>query len=738
MNDKNRINPTLNFEIHDALTKSDQVGLTNIFNVYKSTANNNEFTASVENLAIAEYYVTKNINVYLQKIEKREIDLEHLVRLAQKSNIEEKNYNALYILANYVFFRKINRKYSAFMGNKLERMMLSVENNCFLDNKFKQICCFPFMRLFLSQINHFFNYDSKRDFLRNLYNIKKLQQAIKAYGKEEQKSKKTNSNLIYVSPIYGSFFYNISEHEQNNFNRVELEIVMLVLNIQKAIMLKDLFNFDGNLSKLKEKARELEKSHIVDMGKVHIRTIIEQKKKPFINEKETTKGYEKELFEKLVAHIRNMISFFDIYKAIFYDNDLKTAMTLIVTSEMFNKNGFKTLYSLSIENLIALINFKTGNSHQANLCYLKSLDRMKIVGAKESKKEESFLQLSRANNQIQQNAIHYNLALSYISCKKYQEAANLLSSLLMHFKNSYSYWYHLGTCYYHLFLGKIRTLAKESDNEFKKKMNQDNAKYGLTDLKLNTINCENVLDRYRRTEASGEIKVSTKSSHLQNALLCFNNVLIMLEKNHTPELVAHEFNLLKKKKIEIISGFKNSYSKKKEHYKASSLEFLVFLNIMAKQYSRAHELINKALRIKGLKESVHKKILIYKSQVEFKLNIPNKKENILDSQLLVNSKADDKLDCFIATGTSNFVKSSMKNLLNFNRTISKFRAGENVESEMNAMFQEDIRNRPADKVTEYKRQLLWAHYMYNKHDSEKIKELLGKRQTVNSANEVQI
>ena len=120
MDDRNRINPTLNFEIHDALTKSDQLGLTNIFNVYKSTANNNEFTASVENLAIAEYYVTKNINVYLQKIEKREIDLEQLVKLAQKNSTEKKNYNALYILANYVFFRKINRKYSAFVGNKLE------------------------------------------------------------------------------------------------------------------------------------------------------------------------------------------------------------------------------------------------------------------------------------------------------------------------------------------------------------------------------------------------------------------------------------------------------------------------------------------------------------------------------------------------------------------------------------------------------------------------------------------
>ena len=737
MDDRNRINPTLNFEIHDALTKSDQLGLTNIFNVYKSTANNNEFTASVENLAIAEYYVTKNINVYLQKIEKREIDLEQLVKLAQKNSTEKKNYNALYILANYVFFRKINRKYSAFVGNKLERMMLSVENNCFLESKFKQICCFPFLRLFLSQFNHFFNYNSKSDFLRNLYNIKKLQQAVKAFGKEEQKSKKTNSNLIYVSPIYGSFFYNISEHEQNNFNKVELEVIMLILNIQKAIMLKDLFNFDGNLTKLKEKTKELEKSHVVDMGKVHIRTMIEQKKKPFISEKETTKGYEKELFDKLVAHIKSMISFFDIYRSIFYDNDLKAAMTQLVSSEMFNKNGFKTLYSLSVENLIAIINFKTGNTHQANLCYLKSLERMKIVGAKENKKEESFMQLSRANNQIQQNAIHYNLALSYISCKKYQEAANLLSSLLLHFKNSYAYWYHLGTCYYHLFLKTLKTTAKESEAEFRKKINQDNAKYGLTDLKLNSINCENVLDRYKRTETSGDNKSGTKLSHLQNALLCFNNVLIMLEKNFTPELISHEFNSLKKKKIEIISGFKSSYSKKMEHYRTSSLEFIIFLNIMAKQYSRAYELINKALRIKGLKDSVYKKILIYKSQVELKLNIPNKKENVLDSQL-ANSKMDEKLDCFIATGSNNFVKSSMKNLLNFNRTISKFKTGACVNEEMDKMFQNEIRNGSADTVMEYKRQLLWAHYMYNKHDSEKIKELLGKRQTVNNASEVQI
>jgi hypothetical protein len=296
----------------------------------------------------------------------------------------------------------------------------------------------------------------------------------------------------------------------------------------------------------------------------------------------------------------------------------------------------------------------------------------------------------------------------------------------------------LGTCYYHLFLRTIKTLAKESETEFRKKVSQDNAKYGLTDLKLNAINCENVLDRYKRMETSGETKSSTKSSHLQNALLCFNNVLIMLEKNYTPELVAHEFNSLKKKKIEIISGFKSSYSKKMEHYRGSSLEFLTFLHIMAKQYSRAYELINKALRIKGLKDSVHKKMLIYKSQVEFKLNIPNKKENIIDNQLLTKSKEDEKVDCFIATGSSNFLKSSMKNLLNFNGTISKFKIGENVDEEMNLIFQEDVRNRPTDKVVEYKRQLLWAHYMYNKHDSEKIKELLGKKQPVNNANEVQI
>lgn len=726
MTDKEKINPTINFEILDALSTNNLNQLTALFNSAKQIVNNLPFDATVQNLAICEYFISKNINVYLQKLDKREISLDNLVETVEKGESDNRALDSLYILLNYVFFKKINRKHAAFAEDRLESLNLDIDKVCFADSKFKKMCSFPYLKLFLSQINQLFNFRYHTDFLRNLHNIKKLQLAVKAFSKEEQKNKNCGDNLIYVSPIYGSFFYNLSVASQNNFNKVELDIVQFIVNIQKAIMLHDVFNFDNNLSKLKERLQELERSHIVDMDKVHFRTIIDKDKKPYIEEE--NKGYEKGLFNHLISHISCTIDFLEIYKALFYEGNLDKALELILTSKMTKDNGFKTMYSVSMQNILAILNFKAGNINAANLCLSKVLSELQIVGPKQQKKDQNILQLSRANNQIQQNAVHYNLGLSFVKCRRYEEAIAVLNPLLLHFKNCHQYWYYMGICYYNLVLKEIKSTSQNADSEFRTVLDNYKNKHGYSAMKIKFTNCANVLDRYE-TEFRvkfEENKKEVKVSNLDNALLCFNNALLLLDKTYNSDKITKEFADLKKKKIELTMNFKADFVKDIEKYRQSSLELLIFLNIVAKQYLRANEFANRALEDKHMPEANIQKILVYKAQIDRKLGLGASACKTFDGPAFKKLPESGEVDCFIATSSNNFVKRDMADVIAFNKLVSKFNSkSESLNKEADSMYESYMKDKALGKNLECTKQLLWAHYMYNSYNPKRVKELSG-------------
>jgi len=732
MTDKEKISPTINFEILDAILTNNMNQLTTVFNANKQNANNMPFDATVQNLAICEYFISKNINVYLQKLEKREVSLENLVELIEKGDCEGKSLEAQYVLVNYVFFKKINRKHAAFAEDRLETLNLDIEKVCFADTKFKKICSFPYLKLFLSQVNQMFNFGYQTDFLRNLHNIKKLQLAVKAFNKEEQKNKANGDNLIYVSPIYGSFFYNLSVSQQNNFNKVELDALQFIVNIQKAVMLNDVFNFDNNLSKLKEREQELARSHVVDMEKVHFRTIIDKDKKPYIEEE--TKGYEKTLFDRLMNHIHCIISFFEIYKAVFHDNDSDKALELMLTSKMVKETGFRTMYSLAMQNMLAIINFKIGNFGTANLCLSKALSELQIVGPKQHKKDQSILQLARANNQIQQNAVHYNLGLSFVKCGKYEEAIAVLNPLLLHFKNSYQYWYFTGQCYYNLVLRELQSTSQKVDGEFKTIIDAYKTKYGYSAMKVRFSNCANVLDKYE-TETKikvDETKREAKLSNLDSALLCFNNVILLLDKNHNADKITKEFAELKKKKIEVTLNFKTDFAKEIEKYRTSTLELLVFLNLVGKQYLKANEFVTRALEDKNLPESTIQKLHIYKAQIDRKLGFNAAACKSFDGPAFKKITDNGEIECFVANNSKNFIKREMSDIVSFNKTVTKFRnRNDQLNKEVDAMYETYMKDRTAGRNLECIKQLLWAHYMYNSYNPQKVKELsIGESEKV--------
>lgn len=724
MTDKEKISPTINFEMLDAILGNNMNQLTNVFNANKQAANSAPFDATVQNLAICEYFISKNINVYLQKLDKREVSLDGLVELAEKGDSEAKSLEALYVLVNYVFFKKINRKHAAFAEDRLETLNLDIERVCFTDTKFKRMSSFPYLKLFLSQVNQMYNFGYQTDFLRNLHNIKKLQLAVKAFSKEEQKNKGNCDNLIYVSPIYGAFFYNLSASPQNNFNKVELDALQFIVNIQKAVMLNDVFNFDNNLSKLKEREQELAKSHIVDMEKVHFRTIIDKDKKPYVEEE--LKGYEKGLFDKLMDHLQCIISYFEIYKAVFFDNNAERALELIFSSKMVKEAGFRTMYSLAMQNMIAILNFKLGNYGTANLCLSKALTELQIVGPKQHKKDHSMLQLARANNQIQQNAVHYNLGLSFIKCGKFEEAIAVLNPLLLHFKNSYQYWYYTGQCYYNIVLKEIQQTSQRADGEYKSVLEAYKVKHGYAAVKVKFTNCANVLDRYETdTRARAEdAKKEVKLTSLENALLCFSNVLLLIDKNHNADKITKEFAELKKKKIEVTTNFKADFAKEIEKYRASTLELLVFLNLVGKQYIKANEFVTKALEDKSLPESSIQKLHIYKAQIERKLGFSAAACKTLDGPAFKKLAESGEVECFVATGSKNFVKRQMSDVLAFNKATARFRQRSDQQSkDMDAMYDGYVKDKAAGKNLECVKQLLWAHYMYNSYNPQRVKEL---------------
>lgn len=116
--------------------------------------------------------------------------------------------------------KNINARSPSFSSDKFKGFRLDFDKVAFINKKFNKLPSFPYFKLFLQHISHNFQNKEEIDFFKNIENINKISIILKNYQKDETKRGNTA-----VSIIYGAHFTDLSNFEQNDFDKKELEIV---------------------------------------------------------------------------------------------------------------------------------------------------------------------------------------------------------------------------------------------------------------------------------------------------------------------------------------------------------------------------------------------------------------------------------------------------------------------------------------------------------------------------------
>lgn len=147
----------------------------------------------------------------------------------------------MYVLYNYIFFRKINRKYATFSDDSLLQIRFDTEPDV-------QQASFPMVKIFLSKLNFLFNNDLQVPFLSFFEDIRKLAVLAKSL---ENRQGPPYENFFYVSCLFGCYFYNLSHSEQNNFHPIEVQSAYLIHSAIVNLYLKNFSEFNASIADLK-------------------------------------------------------------------------------------------------------------------------------------------------------------------------------------------------------------------------------------------------------------------------------------------------------------------------------------------------------------------------------------------------------------------------------------------------------------------------------------------------------
>lgn len=580
------INGCVNFDIVEAVAANQPRALTKIVDTFKELVNGNKnFDPTTQNLTIAQFLVNKNPSAYLNKLEKKGVQLEELLRPVLNGDEKALVLSSLYIVYNCIFFRKLNRKYTSFGDETLANFKIDLDRNGPVPN-------FPLMKILLSKLNFLFNYSLKAFYFVHQEDINKLKELSKTIS--EKRASPPFDNSVYVSPTYACLAYHLPHIEQNNYNDIELLILYLLHSIIIELFQKNSAKVTQGLVELKDALARLKQVPTAEYKDLTLRDS-ENCIKVKLSQQNVL-SFEKNLHRKLCDHLSACVAFLELLHHVHSTPFISDSN--IFYNPLLMKNGqFKSKYNLALQNLIAIASFKNRNFCMANLILRKAIASSKLLAAPSKKDDEvkSLLELAKSSNQILQTPLYYNLAISYMSIGNYEQAVSILNSIVIHFKLSYQFWYRLGVCYHKLFLKELGSLAKASREAFQSAMHDDVSKHTFSKTDIQALNLDNALAKYNERVARETKELNNhldsfpynKNSNLHNAIFAFNNCALIVRKKYCID--AYTPSNSREKGLVSIS-----------EYLVSSLNFLAFLYSASGQHVQALNVCVQALGMSGL------------------------------------------------------------------------------------------------------------------------------------------
>ena len=595
---KNSINPVLNFDILQLVAQKQTEQIQNLIDHYKEIINAKTFDSTTQNLIILQFYATKNINLFSTRLEKSPLSLEELFKSIEDSEGKEQNNGNLYILYNYIFFRKLNRRHASFAEEELINLrFLRLKPNC--------IPSLPRLKLFFSKMNFLFNQNMKLRFLEHTEEVLRIQ-SIETAVRNKRPPEHFFEKSIFVSIFYGSNVYRLPLVDQNNFCPIELRIFGLLLLGISNLILKNTNDFVRIIGELKENLEDLKRVGTTDQEHIY-------KNNEQITEVQPTVKltFESKIHAKLCCHLRACVAFLELLSDLGKETDFFTELNRFVSAEFLAFGKFISKYRISLQNILAVAIFKNNCPiTTAFICRKIIVNARLVVYATKKSESTSLQELSRSNNQILQISNYFNMALSYNKLDLHDQSTVILNSLGNNFKYNFQYWYRLAVGYYKIFVREFEKFSNERKTE-KKAKNEINLSsvFVISSEGVFPKYLENILNENKETVGL-ETSKSIKNSNLSQSIYAFEKSRLVIDKCWDEEKVPSQKPKGKQKDSSV--PLKQFIWQSKNSYLLSILEFLAYLYILIGKPLQSLKAVTQALQVKGLSKEKQVRLLQYK------------------------------------------------------------------------------------------------------------------------------
>lgn len=324
---------------------------------------------------------------------------------------------------------------------------------------------YQLIKLFLWQMNRFFNLNDISGFLENLSEFNKIKE-MSLIAKENDKKSDQNELKRYltVQDFQTSFFE--QSRQDRNLASDELDLVYCCLSIMLGFTLK---------------------SHSIVQKKLNLLSTILKK-----HEERLSKSSPK--MQTIVAHMKKKLQFFQMLEHIMFAKDAPFPKSLDL-----NRNDLCP----SELNLLALHNMQKGDLSKSQLLFKRALLRAKLQNKNMTSREyvddiyntntetkispqllspEVTQKVDPFERQVHQSEEYllYNSALLLIKRKKFLGAVEIFQNLKRSFSGNAQFWYRYGQASKSVFLEDVGHVSRLYDYYFhykKKKFYAHDRKY---------------------------------------------------------------------------------------------------------------------------------------------------------------------------------------------------------------------------------------------------------------------
>lgn len=423
-----------NIELNTAINRQNLSVIQKIFDTYKeSFGNSKSLSPSLQNLAVAQLYLTKNPALFVSKIEKKGFSLAECI-----SKCSDNDHSALYTVYNIMLLRMYSKRLNfSFSMNIRQTFLNHIQGVQFnLSSNIRSKIC-------LSYINYLYNHGFYKELNDATNNF------ITSISLSESDYKSEKLGVLVNSVI--SFGNNLPSLQVDKFGQrseIELNIIGKLFTAIYQLSKPCTQNIFHIMKELKNDLDLLESQTSINFSNLEVYHY-KKFEEVYINENHRV-IFETHQLSSLVNHFKSCLKFIESII------EIKSGQLNIITDKIKTSNP----YYASEMNLNALKFLKWNKLSFLNITLQKEIFKLRNFQAiTNDNKNIIENEISAINNQKMLPPIIANQTLNLLQIGEIPLTRHLMGVILPYFSSSYIYWYRSGIVHWKDFLQKMRSVS---------------------------------------------------------------------------------------------------------------------------------------------------------------------------------------------------------------------------------------------------------------------------------------